>query len=546
MILRRTPWALSWRAPLAALLILTAAALIACGGSDDGDDPGDGSRDDAAAASTSSGGGQGDDGDDDGDDDREEDGDGTSGDATTTDVPETLELGESYSFELPEGSVRQAFTFMVPPGAILTVEAAAAPDNASSTGVSIGPAGQQARRFDLGPDQELEPYRYVTRSEGGGNWAIEIAGQSGNRIDLIVNAPLQMDGGVEGDAGSNATATQEVALGTPLSGLMGDEDSEDWYAVPLGGGDVVRIDVDMLDDTGTGGVNAELLFNGQTLGIASVFPGGQESLTQIFAEDQTGMAQLRLFGNGVYNFTINAGPQRDGGIEGDAGGDQATARAVEVGMIEGVLGGEDRDDYYRLTLPLAAVVTLEVSIPAAGNVPTLFDAVYNGQSLLISAVELAPGQTESYHFVLNNEADDDLILHVSLGGPYSIDIEAFTQTDGGDGTGDAPDVEDLAKGVTPEGSFDGYLNNFSGYDGRDWYRFTAAASGSLSITLDVDAAIGADVNVRINEFGGLQLDNLDAGPGGSSSVTVDLEEGVEYSLHVSTGQQAKYTITFAP
>lgn len=530
------------RPSLGALLLLTAATLIACGGSQD-----DASDDDANAAATTTsassgqGAGSGDNGGG-GGGGGSASGGGTSGD-TTTDVPETLEPGESYSFELPEGSVRQIFTVMVPPGAILMVEASAAQGNGSSTSVSIGPAGAQLRRFDVGPGQAMEPYRYVTSSDGGGNWAIEIAGQSGNRVDFTVNAMLQTDGGVDGDAGSNATATKEVALGAPLSGLMGDEDSEDWYAVPLGGGDVVQIDVDMLDDTGTGGVNAELVFNGQTLGTASVFPGGQESLAQIFAADQSGTAQLRLFGNGVYNFTIAAGPQQDGGVDGDAGADPSAARAVDFGVIEGILGGEDRDDYYRLTLPVAAVVTMEVSLAATGNVPTEIDVIYNGESQLFTGAQLAPGQTKSYAFVFNNQADDDLIVRLSFGGTYRIDVNAFTQTDGGDGSGDAPDVEDLAKEIAPEGSFDGYLNNGRGYDGRDWYRFTAAESGSLSITLDVDAGIGADVNVRIRN-GGVDLDQLNAGAGGSSTATVEVEEGMEYILHVSTGQQAKYTITF--
>lgn len=77
-----------------------------------------------------------------------------------------------------------------------------------------------------------------------------------------------------------------------------------------------------------------------------------------------------------------------------------------------------------------------------------------------------------------------------------INLDATTQPDGGDGTGDAPDDQGLAKEITAEGSFDGFVRGSGGVDPADWYRFTATATASLDITLS--AAVGSgNLNMRV-------------------------------------------------
>jgi hypothetical protein len=455
-------------------------------------------------------------------------------------LPETVELGEDYTFQMPDGEFGASFSFEAPAGAVVTVTSTAPDGNQGFTTVSVGPAGQAIRRFDL-PAGTSESVTYITSADGGGRWNVEISAAPGDVVAFRADAPLQADGGVAGDAGSHAGATTTVELGAPLSGMLGDEDSEDWFAIPLTGGDVVTVSVDMLADDGQGHVSADIVYNGSRVSDVQVSSGGEETMTQIFAEDQVGEAQLRVGGRGNYGFTIEAGPQMDGGTEGDAGGDLSTAKPAQLGLIEGVVGGQDRDDFFVFELPKDAVFTLEATGPPDQLGPVTIELSYNGRRL--DRVSISPGQTDGFMAVLVNDPGDVAYLHVQgLGGAYSINLEAVTQPDGGDGTGDAPGEQGQAKEITAEGSFDGVVRGSGGVDQADWYRFTATATAPLDITLSA-ASGGGNLTMRVRDDT-RQIEGLSVSGGGSSTLTIETEAGRDYYLLVQTGTQAAYTVTF--
>jgi len=499
------------------LLFLAALVLSACGGSTDGSAT---SAEKTATSQSSS---------------------GTIA-VPQVEVPSALELGSSYTFQMPEGTNAAGFTFDVPAGGVVTMEASAAEGNASALMISLGSAGQIPDRIQLLPGGTAEPYQYVTSSDGGGSWALEVEAGVGDSVTLLVDVPLQADGGTAGDAGSNAGVAKPIDLGSRLDGLLGNADGEDWYTIPLGGGDVVSITVDapVSESFGSGGVNASLVYNGSAVTALNVNAGGEESVLQIFAQDQTGEAYLRVNGSGAYGFTIEAGPQRDGGTDGDAGGDQGTAKKTDFGTIDGILGGEDLEDFFVLALPLDAVVTAELTAAPDLVGQARVEVLHNGNVLV--ATDLGPGQTESWRYALVNDPDDSLYLRIAgAAGTYTVSLAAVTQPDGGTG-GDAPDEQASAKEVTLEGSFDGILNNARQYDNRDWYQFTAGETTTLNIELAVEPT--ADSPIRLNVFGDALMVTLDVEAGGSGTTTVDVVADTTYTMQLGAGGQAAYTVTF--
>lgn len=479
---------------------------------------------------------------------------GSSEETTTTQTSETvappveqapseLALGSEFTFEMPADANMARLTFDPEAGSVVTLNATGASDNSSAMTVTMGPAGQMVYRTDVAPDEVVDEYRYVTSVDGGGSWTLEIQGNSGDTVVLTVETPLQADGGAVGDAGSNAANPTSIESGAGLSGLLGDEDTEDWYVIPLAGGDIVVVSVDVPPGDGSSSIFGDLVYNGNQVASFSVDEGGEEIMQQIFSQDQTGEAYLRVSGVGDYGFTIEVGPQMDGGTQGDAGGDLGSAKEVDYGEISGILGGDDAQDYFILTLPKDAVLTGEFTsdVDAVGELR--IELIYNGSKF--TTVSLNPGQGENLTFAQVNGEGDALYLRVaSRGGKYTMNLDAATQPDGGDGAGDAPDDAALAKEVESEGAFDGILNNTGSIDPRDFYQFTATVTGALPIDVSVSAEVGADVRVQIRDDANKKVADFTVGQGGSSMESLDVVEGTAYVMELVTPGQALYTVTF--
>ncbi len=479
---------------------------------------------------------------------------GSSEDTTTTltsetiapptpEAPGELTLGSEFIFEMPADTNVARFAFDVEGGSVVTLNATGAADNSTSMTLSLGPGGQMVYRTDIAPNEVTDEYRYVTSGDGGGSWTLEVQANPGDEVKLTVETPMQADGGSAGDAGSNAADPTSFEFGEVLDGLLGDEDTEDWYVIPLAGGDVVTVSIDVPVGDGSSSIFGDLVYNGNQVASFSVDEGGDEVMQQIFAQDQTGEAYLRVSGIGDYGFTVEAGPQTDGGTEGDAGGDLGSAKEVDFGEIGGILGGDDLQDYFVLTLPTDAVLTGEFSSDVDSVGELRIELIYNGAKF--TTVSLNPGQTETMTFAQVNGDGDSLFLRVaSGGGKYTMVLDAATQPDGGDGTGDAPDDAGLAKDVDPDGAFDGVLNNTGSIDPRDFYRFTAGESTTLAIEVAVSAEIGADVRIQIRDDANKKVADFTVGQGGSSMQSVDVVEGTTYVMELTTPGQAIYTVTF--
>ncbi|MEA2009813.1 MAG: hypothetical protein U9N78_03835 [Actinomycetota bacterium] len=458
------------------------------------------------------------------------------------DATSELELFTDYTFEMPEGTTSADFTFEVPPGGVVEIDAVADPANVQDVSVGFGIAGQPSHRVGLSPGETADSFQYVTSSDGGGTWALDIQANPGDAVTLSVFVPMQADGGGTGDAGANSAAPTSIALGASLFGLLGDEDSEDWYVIPLGGGDVVSIAVSVPAADGTGGVFGDLVYNGTSVASFNVNEGGQQDLQHIFAQDQAGDAYIRVSGSGDYVFQVDSGPQQDGGTEGDAGGDLSSSKEASFGEINGILGGEDTEDFFVLTLPKDAVLTSSLTADAGASGELRVELNYNGGTF--ARATLSPGQTEDITFAQINAEGDQMFLRVSGSGAYAITLNGETQPDGGDDTGDAQDDASLAKVVDPSGSFDGIVNNTGSTDPRDFYTFTATESASLVVEVGVSPDVGADVRIQVRDDANTKVADFTVGQGGNGTATIDVVEGTAYVMELTTPHQAIYTVTF--
>jgi hypothetical protein len=465
---------------------------------------------------------------------------GPTGNGTVDVAPENLELGREYRHVIsPDATVPARLTFEVPAGAVVQLDGTADGTNRSSVTLRTAPPAGLNLGFSLDPGESGSSRPWITSDEGGGRWVLEIAGIGDDGVIFTVNAPLQADGGGTGDAGGHAGTAVAVEPGGSFTGLLGDEDREDWYAVSLGGGDVVSVTLDVPpEEAGSTGVS--VVYNGTSLARTEANPGGSSSLTQVFAQNQSGTAQLQFTGTGRYQFSVEAGPQRDGGTAGDAGATIGDAKPVKFGALEGILGGEDTEDFYVLSLPLDSVISAEATIAPDYRASARIEIIYNGQNLISEAVPA--GGTQGWTYALINPADAMAYVRVATGaGSYALTITATTQPDG-DRAGDAPAERSQAKQVEPTGSFDGILNNRRGIDSRDWYRFEATESGSIVVELAV-ATDGADIRMLIHH-GVLRPGDLRIGAGGSTSHTLEVVAGEVYEFELFSVGQAPYTVTF--
>ncbi len=453
-----------------------------------------------------------------------------------------IELGEPTTFTMPEGQSDATANFEVPAGSIVTVSAQAPDSNRGELFVEVRTPDSQGSMPFVIPGAEPVEQRFVTAAESGSRWGITVQGAPGASIRITVNVVSQNDAGAGTDAGGDASSPTPIMAGVALSGLVEDSDNSDWYVLALTGGDMVGISLNMLDDTGVGGVGADLQFNGQTVVNTSVFPGGEEAATYIFAADQSGDAFLEVNGSGVYNFEITITSQDDGRSGGDAGADQGSATAAEMGTISGVLGDADLSDVYQLTLPADAVVMMELSQPVGDLGGIGIRLEHNGGAIL--SADVSPGATEATSTIVLNEPDAVVFVIVSGAGTYDIVLSAATQSDGGDGTGDAGGDAASAKEIATDASFDGWISRV---DMRDFYTFTPTVSGPLDVAISLDPDSRGSTTISIRNAATTRIGEFKVAQGGSGNETVQVEAGQTYTLSVQDSQQVlRYTLTLTP
>ena len=448
-----------------------------------------------------------------------------------------IELGTASVFTMPEGMSQVTADFEVPAGSVVTISAEAPESNRSDVFLSIGATGAAGSQTTIGPGAEPAIQRLVTAAESGTRWRATVQSGAGESIRITTTAVPQDDAEAGSDAGENAGNPTAITVGAAHTGLLEGADTSDWYLVPISGGEVIDLRLNMIEDTGFGGVTASVLFNGRAITTTSVFPGGEESSSHIFSGDQSGDVFVGITGSGTYGFEVTTTAQDDGASGGDAGPDLGSATAAAFGSISGILGGDDTSDVYELALPADAVVQIQASEPV-DEIGALDIELQRGGDRA-ARLELTPGATAEASAITINDADEIAYLSITGRGSYDIVISSSTQSDGGDGTGDAGGDAATAKEIDTTTSFEGWLG---GDDGRDFYAFTPTVTGPIDIAVSLDPEFGGSTRVTSRGTGAAVADfRLDAG--GSGNETAEYEAGQTYTVQVQSPGKLHYTLT---
>jgi hypothetical protein len=183
----------------------------------------------------------------------------------------------------------------------------------------------------------------------------------------------QNDAGSGKDAGDTSETALEIKSNTdaPYTGTLSDGDPADYYKLNIPAGSVATIE---FQQTGKDGLLQSAFYHdGVNLGGAQIGAGNKWNRTWVLNNTDGGDYVLGVEGSSTYTFNIISTMQQDAGAEGDAGDESSAARVVQINTplpLKGILGNNDKSDFYRFTLPTSAKlkITARVDEKSPGSV----------------------------------------------------------------------------------------------------------------------------------------------------------------------------------
>ena len=150
---------------------------------------------------------------------------------------------------------------------------------------------------------------------------------------------------------------------------------------------------------------------------------------------------------------------------------------VSMGVLNGALSENDRQDYFRFELGAGNIINLDFTPGDEAENLKIALRNFEGNELWNSG-KTKPGVVKSTRMMMNNTSGGIYYAVVYSGiGPYQLDLFVESQNDGGSGT-DAGDritkALDLQLGRS-------YLGELGGFDENDWYRFDIPAGHILNL-----------------------------------------------------------------
>ena len=311
------------------------------------------------------------------------------------DVPATsaIDTGVRYRDNfVDETRIETIYTFDVAPGAQIQVQFDNSATSPRNIYVALMQNGDTLAYEYIDPANSSQLTRLLSEAEGG-QYHLEIKGQPGVTFEFMVETRLQQDAGLEGDAGNTLAAPREIELEATYQGMIGDNDSDDFYSFTAPAG--VQLTVEFTNEaTNSRDIYAALLHNGETLVYDYIAPAGTQSLNRLVNSEEGGNYILHIKGaEGGYQFSLNTQSQQDGGVAGDAGSNAGLAVAVSPGSAyTGLVGDNDDVDFYSFT-STGGTISVEVSNDVASNKNIYAELVYNGNN--VTYFYLSPGETNS-------------------------------------------------------------------------------------------------------------------------------------------------------
>lgn len=290
--------------------------------------------------------------------------------ATGAEIPlAVVPTATTVTGQTTEGGPPARYRLDLPGGSVATFDLQLTGENDSGKYV-LTRDGDQVFGYDFYGGSQTISERRVLNTAAGGAYLLQVEGRA--TYSLTVAAPLQQDGGAEGDAGDDEASAREVAPGDQeYTGQIGQLDPTDYYRLRVPAGSTVELEVQFEDDD-IFSDEVQILAEGEVFTSAPpLLNSNSWSMNWALSGDAPEREYfLKITEARSYRFTFSITPQQDGGAAGDAGDSESTARDLALAQqITGRVSGHDPQDYYRIRLdqPTRLVITARVPDQLTGN-----------------------------------------------------------------------------------------------------------------------------------------------------------------------------------
>ncbi|MCK4392452.1 hypothetical protein KAX17_06065 [Candidatus Bipolaricaulota bacterium] len=421
---------------------------------------------------------------------------------------------------------------------------------------------------------------------------IAVTGISGGDYELNINVKNQDDAGSGQDAGSGADKAYLLDLGTSnvqtatFNAFLGGDDGADWYKIDLEEGQILSVDFTVPETV----VFDVHLLRGTASYLIPVLDAVGPTNTIRYVTGRSGPCYIRVnwsSGAGPYDFTIGVRSQNDAGSGQDAhsGADEACLldigtsnhvvkwpwdeesdpffftlntphitvpsdekvpsfqclflpANVQTGTFTGFLGGDDKEDCYKINIEPRSRVSITLTMPETAD----FHLSPEGPLTRDMPKDRGTGQKEAIQFVPYYTPSGPLIIHVfrnSGEGEYQLTLEVQAQNDGGLGqdAGNGPyDALPLWGGTVS-----GFLMR---YDTADYYKITNFPRAELHVGLTVPETATLGLTWYWGLRGGPRAGGLSFGPGTYDNAINGRVAGGDYYIKVYLREgYGEYTLT---
>jgi hypothetical protein len=150
---------------------------------------------------------------------------------------------------------------------------------------------------------------------------------------------------------------------------------------------------------------------------------------------------------------------------------------VSMGVVNGALSEDDRQDYFRFELGAGNILNLDFTPGNESENLKVALRNFEGREEW-NAGETTSGVIKSTRMMMNNTSGGIYYAVVYSGiGPYQLDLFVELQNDGGSGA----DAGDSITKALPIKQGHSYLGELGGFDENDWYRFDIPAGHILNL-----------------------------------------------------------------
>lgn len=340
-----------------------------------------------------------------------------------------------------------------------------------------------------------------------------------------------------GDATGELVDDGEISFNTDYDDALEGTRTEAHYTLEAPDGAIMTLTVTN-EDASESGVFAQFESDGARFANFRTQPGATEYETVILANDGGATFDLTFSeGPAAYTFRVDLELASDGGQEGDAGSDFASAFAIEAGQeVGGALGGQDRTDHYTVDLQPGTELSFNTAVERDSDSGVLFTLQLEGERLFNGRTQ--PGAEEEFSVLLSDD-DEGTLEIIATEGPanYTFTTDFVEGSEGGE-AGDAPAELANAREIDASESLSGQVG---GRDRGDYFTFTAP-SGTFTVTGEADASSESGFLIVLEDESGSRAGTFRVQPGATAEEIVEVDAGSTVRLIVSEGR-ADYTIT---